>query len=283
MIAYSEEFLSNFIGSVLTPPLWMQIIEFLFTVAKPTSVEVAKLARLFYDSERARVLPEAPRHDIFLADMSFDVFSRDMQGIENVRVGEMITKDTIDKINLRMARSVENTGRWTIMKAVETPDPWFEAADDESWMPEEGFSSRTLSREELRNLRKDLNRRKNGVQGWARVPTGNETCAFCLVMCSRGAVYRDAKSAGSRVDSEEALRLQRAGLFTPEDHMTQWHTGCDCKVVPVWDLDDWPGMERADALYRMWSKATKNTYGKESMRAFRRMIESGEDFNDYIE
>ena len=46
---------------------------------------------------------------------------------------------------------------------------------------------------------------------FARVPTGTETCTFCLMLASRGAVYHTRKTAGER------------GRF---------HRGCDCKVVP---------------------------------------------------
>lgn len=285
-VAYSEEFLRNLLGREITPSLWQQIIDFLFGIARPASQQVARNARAFYDAERARVLPEAPRHDIFLAVMSYEIFARDMQGIRGVGPGVEITREVIHRINLRMARSIENSGRWTIMNALQTPDPWLAEYDDISWLPEdqsEEFTSSTISKEELKKLRKDLRRRGKGIQGWARVPTGRETCAFCLALCSRGAVYRDARRAGSKLSDADTLKVQRAGLFDPEEHMTQWHDGCDCKVVPVWDLDNWQGKQRADAAYKMWSTATKNTQGKESMREFRRRLESGDlDINDFM-
>ena len=51
---------------------------------------------------------------------------------------------------------------------------------------------------------------KRGVR-FARVPSGAETCAFCYMLASRGAVYRTSKTAGEF------------------DH---WHRNCDCRVVP---------------------------------------------------
>ncbi|UBI10043.1 hypothetical protein LA324_05390 [Corynebacterium coyleae] len=285
-MAYSQEFLSNLIGKPITRSLWQQIIDFLFGIARPASEQVAYNARAFYDVERARVFPEAPRHDILLSVLSYEIFARDMNDIRGVAIGAEITQEVIHRINLRMARSIENSGRWTIMNAIQTPDPWLEEYDEFSWIPDEDqgeFTSSTISKEELKKLRKDLKRRGRGIQGWARVPTGRETCAFCLALCSRGAVYRDARRAGSKMSDDETLKVQRSGLFDPEEHMTQWHDGCDCKVVPVWDLDDWQGKQRADAAYRMWSTATKNTQGKESMREFRRRLESGDlDINDFM-
>lgn len=48
---------------------------------------------------------------------------------------------------------------------------------------------------------------------WARVPSGAKTCAFCTMLASRGWVYATARSAG-------------------DDAGHQFHTGCDCLVVP---------------------------------------------------
>jgi len=47
---------------------------------------------------------------------------------------------------------------------------------------------------------------------WARVPHG-QTCAWCLMLASRGWVYLDAQSAGAA---------------------RQWHADCDCQIVPAW-------------------------------------------------
>lgn len=51
----------------------------------------------------------------------------------------------------------------------------------------------------------------------ARVPMGAETCAFCLVLASRGPVYRSATTAG---------------------HDTKYHDFDDCEQVVVWTPDD---------------------------------------------
>lgn len=66
---------------------------------------------------------------------------------------------------------------------------------------------------------------------WARVPTGAETCAFCLMLASRGFVYESEKSAG--------------GLPTSEFHALD-----DCVPVMSWDTDT-PELEGydPDALY----------------------------------
>lgn len=75
---------------------------------------------------------------------------------------------------------------------------------------------RSLNETIIANARRD---RESGVR-FARVPTGRESCTFCLMLASRGAVYHSRETAG----------LQ-----------SHYHRGCDCKVVPGFESD--PGAE----------------------------------------
>ena len=80
------------------------------------------------------------------------------------------------------------------------------------------------------NGRRDKRRPK-----YARVPTGDETCDFCLMLASRGFVYTSEATAG-------AIKL---------DH---YHSGDDCRVVAQWDDG---GVEDYDtkAIYGRWQSA----------------------------
>lgn len=49
---------------------------------------------------------------------------------------------------------------------------------------------------------------------FARVPQGETTCDFCIMLASRGPVYYTEESAGA---------------------FTKFHLHCDCKIVPFWD------------------------------------------------
>lgn len=49
---------------------------------------------------------------------------------------------------------------------------------------------------------------------YARVPQGEKTCDFCIMLASRGPVYRTEESAGA---------------------FTQFHLHCDCKIMPFWN------------------------------------------------
>lgn len=60
-----------------------------------------------------------------------------------------------------------------------------------------------------RNARRDELRPR-----YARVPSGIDTCDFCIMLASRGPVYRSAQSAGML------------------DH---WHANCRCSIVPMWN------------------------------------------------
>lgn len=73
-------------------------------------------------------------------------------------------------------------------------------------------AARQLNSTIMANAARDRGR---GVR-FARVATGRETCAFCYMLASRGAVYRTRETAGQF------------------DH---YHRRCDCKVVPGFEDD----------------------------------------------
>lgn len=87
--------------------------------------------------------------------------------------------------------------------------------------------------------------------GYARVATGASTCAFCLMLTSRGPVYRSADSA-----------LLRDGTGEP------YHDWCDCIAAPVFVRDDWPGREDYLSAARAW-----RDHGGD-LRSFRRWLTS---------
>ncbi|SNY84116.1 hypothetical protein SAMN04244553_3597 [Nocardia amikacinitolerans] len=84
---------------------------------------------------------------------------------------------------------------------------------------------------------------------WARVPTGEVTCAFCLVMASRGAVYTSRAAAVSVIGRRGRTRGKRA-------LGESYHDACDCQAIPVWDEDeDYPEHYDPEALYDIYSDA----------------------------
>lgn len=76
---------------------------------------------------------------------------------------------------------------------------------------------------------------------WARVPSGAETCGFCLMLASRGFAYTSEEAAGS------------------DGH---YHPNCDCRIVPGFDGMEVEGYD-PDAIYRDWKAKRKQNDGKD--------------------
>jgi hypothetical protein len=91
--------------------------------------------------------------------------------------------------------------------------------------------------------------------GWARVARGGHTCAFCLLLVSRGPVYKS----------------EATGAFRS-------HPACDCVAVPVYDRNDWPGREQFLAADKLYREATKGE--RDQLNAFRRAVDSGDVSSD---
>jgi hypothetical protein len=75
---------------------------------------------------------------------------------------------------------------------------------------------------------------RRGVR-YARIPSGSKTCAFCMVLASRDAVYLSRKSAGGDGNS--------------------YHGDCDCTVTPVRDAGDLPEGYDSEELYAVYLDA----------------------------
>ena len=105
--------------------------------------------------------------------------------------------------------SVDDVARYQAKKLAKGDDAEFAKACGE-FARNDAF--RSLNETIVANVGRD---RDKGAR-FARVPTGFETCTFCLMLASRGAVYHTRKSAGE---------------------FKHFHRGCDCKVVPSFDPD----------------------------------------------
>lgn len=95
------------------------------------------------------------------------------------------------------------------------------------------MANRTMTRNALRD----------GVR-YARVPTGAETCGWCLMLASRGFVYASEKTAGAT------------------DH---YHNDCDCKIMPEFGDTEIEGYD-PDALYDVYSEAYGDLDGRTGLR-----------------
>lgn len=90
--------------------------------------------------------------------------------------------------------------------------------------------SRLAGQQVTRNAQESVvaNCDRDGVR-WARVPHGSKPCDWCLMLASRGFVYKSARTAS-------------AG----------WHKGCSCAVVPDFDGHTTVQGYDPEALYDEW-------------------------------
>lgn len=100
--------------------------------------------------------------------------------------------------------SVDAVARYQARKLAKGGDAAFAKACGE-FARDDAF--RSLNETIAANVGRDKDK---GVR-FARVPTGFETCTFCLMLASRGAVYHTRKTAGE---------------------FKHFHRRCDCKIVP---------------------------------------------------
>lgn len=267
IIASANTLFAPYREMTVSTNLWYQLLTLLFSVVAPAALRSAEISRRYYDAKREEA--GLPPHNIPLAELTFERFMKDMEPVRSSIQRSTTSPSQITTAALRVARSVENGGRWTIMKAGDTPDPGLEA------YAKQGLEVTEISNADLRRERQRA-RGPNVVAGWARVATGRETCGWCWMLVSRGPVYRSAQSAGSKLSEQDSLHTTGAREFDTSQHMNAWHTGCDCKIVPVFDLDNWEGMDRHAAAERLWRDATRGYSGNDAINAYRRAVEAGE-------
>jgi hypothetical protein len=94
--------------------------------------------------------------------------------------------------------------------------------------------------------------------GWLRVPNAG-ACAFCLMLASRGPVFKSETAA---------TYTSKGGKADP------YHDGCHCHPRAVYSRDEeWPDANRHAS--ELWNKSTKGVRGgKYARNAFRHAVES---------
>lgn len=335
--AYVSRFSSFFLIPKLSVAQWLDLLRLLFPEVQQRYRQSAELARRFYDSERRSRRPDLPRHDMYRGELEFEQFVQNMDVARAAVSQPGANRSAITKLSLAAVREVEMGGRRQMLAAVysdpiltgEQPSPDTEDLDQNRELMQK--LNRVVNRNDRadsvvyiesagrddirRYLRQDepepeleaveeLDYRSDDVIGWARVATGSETCAWCLMLISRGAefpgkdtpFYIEAATAGLNLDDGTAISiwnevggsLEAFREATKED-FEQWHAGCDCLVVPVFDVKDWPGKSSAQRAQELWIDAakeanqliadgearTKNKH-KETLNALRRRLDRGE-------
>lgn len=238
----------------LTVREWLDMLRFLWPEVQRARNESAVLARRFYDSQRSFYLPEFPVNEVELEGSDFETFVQSMEPARKKMSIADSPSNALTMLSLHAVREVENAGRRQIIHAVEedrdlaeymryleglADAPVFERAAEAGRLEQEQAAGVPNLRDTRREILEERSGRSKIVRGWARVATGDETCAWCLMLISRGPTYLSAETAGLRdLEDEQAIEMIAAGEDV-SSYMDKWHTGCDCKVVPVFKNEAW--------------------------------------------
>ena len=274
---------------LLTLAGWRKLLEALFPLVAQQRTASAMSARRFYDAQRRINFPTVLQHDIELPATTWDGFVQAMEParrevVKQVRMsaakGDPVVPDKIARpVVLQTAKVVQDAGRDTIVKAAETdqiPDVVDnlerELKDAVRIEKRAAWGGNTYDVEVPdKPTRKDLDtdyaKAATKIVGWARVATGDETCGWCWMLVSRGPVYNDAASSGldNPVDDIDALEVLgttngsqdlKTLQVAARGHMTEWHPGCDCIAVPVFDRNNWAGRDTHRRALEDWKAAS---------------------------
>lgn len=269
---YVLTFSKFFARPALSIAQWLGFLNLLFPQIQAKREQAATLGRVFYDSQREQNHPDIPRNDRPLEGTTFETFVKNMEPARLQMQQENAQDKAIATVAVRAVREVENAGRQQVIHAVQN-DPGLEAAENAGRPTQQT------------------------IRGWARVATGRETCAWCLMLVSRGPVYQAASTAGLDINDTSAAKMIAAGTDV-SDSMQQWHDGCDCIVVPVFKTQDWPGQAAASRALDLWNDASREaskiqdsdptvhpsgknrgkemTLNQEALNALRRRLYSGD-------
>lgn len=214
---------AQFLVPKMSSSVWVQFLRLLFPRVLRAREKSARIARQFYDSQRAEHNPGLPPHEIFLAKYKLEWFTEAMEPERAAFSKPGASEDARARVIGRILKEVENGGRRTILRPVDDEDP---------------------------DIKDPI------ALGYARVATGRETCGWCWMLVSRGPVYRSRESAGEE---------------------KKFHPMCDCKIVPVFDRQNWPGRDAFLKAREVWKKTTKGAKSnKEAINMFRRAVDAGE-------
>lgn len=289
MAAFALAFSKYFLGPALTAAKWIELLAMLYPEVARRREMAAMASRDFYDTQRALYAPGLPAMAQDLEPYEFAWF---VSAMEPVRA-RMSQADTAQRVVAEMSliavREVEIAARRQVIHAVESDG-----------IIDEYLTSTPAEREKLRfppDVRDELLDILNGgdstpgptrkpqlrgvknaidVKGWARVATGDETCAWCLMLVSRGPVYQSADLAGLSKDYTETKYVQMYNKYDQDTYgaklakkdengnnmLNQWHTGCDCLIVPVFNKRTWFGWPAAKRALTLWEKASEAAEAK---------------------
>lgn len=203
----------------MTDQHWNALLAIAFPSIDQARREASELAREFYDSVREDAAPTKERHSIDLEPYFFEWLQQRLEPAKRDFVAGDAPDSALEAVTGLVTKEVEDSGRRTIIRGVDS-DPQ--------------------------------------ATHWARYDPKQPTCAFCIMLISRGPVYK----------KETAQFLS--------------HKHCTCKAVPVFkgQRKSWPGYEQYKEANGLWVASTSGHSGKAALDAFRRALSEKNKQND---
>ncbi|MET9950161.1 hypothetical protein ABZ135_01250 [Streptomyces sp. NPDC006339] len=141
----------------------------------------------------------------------------------------------------------------------ETVQAPFSVRLEEAERRAEGVAQKLVADQARATMRQSV-QRDPGAVAYARAAALGG-CSFCKLLASRGAVYKNAQTAGR--DSDER--------FTGDDSVVKFHDNCHCTIIPVFRGQSFELSAHAaewDRLYREYAQG----HSGDQLRLFRRAL-----------
>lgn len=273
VIASVQQFLSFYLSAPLTAAKWVAILQWLFPKVVEWRTLASELARRFWDSQFAAAYPDQEQHDVNLDHYEFEWFVEAMEPARKGFSRDGATQADLNDILKLVVHEVENAGRKTVIEAVQSLNEEIlngkRDLSEPAFTPKEGEvlgeaeNAAQLLRDAIEASSKPLREKPSSlssdqVVGWARIATGRETCSFCLALVSRGPVYKHADGAGLDLSDYQAVRSILANDPELEQLTRKFHPNCDCKVVPVFDFNNWSGKAASERALEIWKTVDRD-------------------------
>lgn len=203
-----------------------------------TMTDLADIRRLWPSIRLAIASMVNDRHDVFW-NMGLKFFAQ-------VRTGAGVAGKVPEVLPVPLPpalvqATLDSTGPWTMLRAVEQGKPPGQAADTAA-VRLSGAASRLALQAAREAVLTSVKADQEAI-AWARI-LGPNPCYFCAMLASRGAVYKSAYSAG----------------FAAHNH-------CMCTAIPVFSHSQ--VIPRAAQLQDEWQTVTARLSGVAARRAWR--------------
>lgn len=154
---------------------------------------------------------------------------------------------------------VEASLRWAVKDLWRETDEPFDVRLDQAQVRAEAAVQKLVADQGRATMRQAVERDREAV-GYARAAALG-ACSFCKLMASRGAVYKNARTAGRDANAR----------FSGDASVVKFHDHCHCAIIPVFRGQQFelsPHAAEWDRLYREYAQG----HSGDQLSRFRRAL-----------